>query len=326
MAIALRPHTVRAVLTETAPTLPPPRGAAVRWVGSARASVLDAQSGRGRRRRWVYAAAGDEDGMVGAAVVDIGLFGLGTAFAFAHGPQGTVRWDAGPGRGGQVGGLDGTARVARAGGTVELDPDRLSLDVPVEGGRLRAAIDLDGSAPVSLLTPTPHGGWNATTKAAGHRAVGTVDGPAGSWRLDGGAWTDATDGRQDHHTTWRWAAGAGRSRDGLHRVGLQASTGMNALGPGEDLVWWDDRPMPVTLDELAPVRPGAFDGPWRCAGDGWELQLQPAGVRAADEGLGPIRSRYVQPLGTWSGTLPGPDGEPVPVELSGVAEDHEARW
>lgn len=317
---------MRCVLTDHAPTQPPPAGAALRWIGGAAGDVLAEQPGRGRRRRWVYVAAGDESCTVGAAVVDVGVLGLGTAFAFATGPWGILRWDAGPGRAGQVGGLSGTGSVRRAGGRVDVTPTSLDVDVPVEGGRLVAQVTLGRGAPVSLLTPTPAGGWNATTKRAGEPATGTLHTPHGTHELDGGAWADATDGRQDRHTTWRWAAGAGRSTDGTMRVGLQASTGMNALGPGEDVVWWDDVPAPLDVRTLAPVTEGAFDGPWRIGGDGWSLELQPAGVRAADEGLGPIRSRYSQPVGTWRGTLPGPGGDPVPVWLAGVAEDHEARW
>jgi len=298
----------------------------VRWAGRAGEQLLQAQSTRGRRRRWVYAAAGDEHGVVGAAVVDVGLLGFGTAFAFASGPDGVVTWDAGPGRAGRVGGLDGCANVKRAGGVVEISAAHLRIDVPVAHGRLQAAVDLAAAAPVSLLTPTPDGGWNATTKAAGHAAAGRVRLPDRTWDLDGGAWTDATDGRQDRHTTWRWAAGAGRSQEEDTSVGLQASTGMNALGPGEDLVWWDGEPSPLAVGALGPVVAGAFDGPWELTGDGWSLRLEPQGVRAADEGLGPLRSRYSQPVGTWHGTLPGPDGDPVPVRLAGVAEDHEARW
>lgn len=298
----------------------------MRWTGTLSRELLSAQPRRGRRRRWVYAAAGDEHGSVGAAVVDIGVLGLGTAFAFATDPQGILRWDAGPGRSGAVDGVVGTAQVQRRGGSVEVSRHGLAVDVPVDGGRLRARLALGPPAPVSLLTPTPRGGWNATTKAAGHTASGVVELPHGTRHLEGAAWTDATEGRQDRHTTWRWAAGAGRSQDGGRRVGMQASTGMNALGPGEDLVWWDDEPVALDVQRLEPEQRGAFAGRWRCAGDGWSLQLAPQGVRAAEEGLGPIRSRYVQPVGTWRGTLPGPDGEPVSVWLAGVAEDHEARW
>lgn len=297
----------------------------MRWVGTAGTGLLAAQHRKGRRRRWVYAAAGDEHVLVGAAVVHVGVLGLGTAFAFAVTPDGVHTWDAGPGRAGDVGGLRGTASVARAGGRVVIGERRFEVDVPVDGGRLAAAVDLAAASPVTLVTPTPRGGWNATTKAAGHAGVGEVVVPGGTHSLDGGAWTDATEGRQDAHTTWRWAAGAGLAGDG-RRVGLHASTGMNAAGPGEDLVWWDGVAAPLDVTTLAPTDGAGPDQAWQLAGQGWALELDVAGVRAADEGLGPIRSRYAQPMGTWRGTLPDPEGRPVAVTLAGVAEDHEARW
>lgn len=315
-----------AVLATSPPPTPLPAGAAQRWRGAAPAGLLETQSRRGRRRRWVYAAAGDEDVVVGAAVVHVGVLGLGTAFAFASTPTRTWTWDAGPGRAGDVGGLTGHATVQRDDARIAITPTRLELEVPVDGGRVSAGVDLAPASPVTLVTATPRGGWNATTKAAGHAGTGTVQLPNGTHELTGMGWSDSTDGRQDARTRWRWAAGAGRSTDGHHVVGLQASTGMNALGPGEDLVWWDGAPVPLDVHHLAPVAQGAFRGVWRLAGDDWEVRLTPWGVRAADEGLGPIRSRYVQPVGRWQGTLPGPDGTPVDVVMRGVAEDHEARW
>lgn len=56
------------------------------------------------------------------------------------------------------------------------------------------------------------------------------------------------------------------------------------------------------------------------------LDVSPVGVRQADENLVLVRSRYVQPIGRFHGTLPGPDGEAVAVSLVGVTEDHEAVW
>lgn len=301
----------------------PAAGSSARWVGAALPAHLREQPATGRRRRWVYAAAGDEQVVVGAAVVDVGLGGLGTAFAFALDDAGLHLWEPGPGRAGVLGGLDRWARLERRDAVVLLWPDGgLELDVPVDGGRLVARLSTGTTAsPVSLVTPTPGGGWNATTKTAGHRLTGTVTTPAGSRDVaDAGGWQDATDGRQDATTTWRWAAGAGRDEHG-RAVGLQASTGMNGLGPGEDVVWFDGHPRSLEVARLDDR-----DGPWRLAGDGWSLELDTAGARVADEGLGPVSSRYRQPVGTWHGTLPGPDGVAVAVRLQGVAEDHEARW
>lgn len=310
------------VLLTTRPTSPPPSGAACRWRGSLDDEVLAAQRRRGRQRQWVYVAVADAEVVVGAAVVDAGLFGLGTAFAFCMTQDQQWTWEPGLVRGVDVDGVAGEALLERDGARLELTPARLAFDVPL-GERCRVTMDLARGGPTSLVTPTPAGGWNATTKTAGHLAAGTVELDGTARDVEGVAWSDATRGRQDRHTTWRWAAGAGRSDDG-RRVGLQASTGMNAVGPGEDLAWWDDEPAPLDVVELAPE--GHPDGPWRVAGEGWSIALAPWGLRAATEGFGPLRSRYHQPVGTWTGTLPDPSGTPRQVTLRGVAEDHEARW
>ena len=200
----------------------------------------------------------------------------------------------------------------------------LDLDVPVEGGRLVASVAIEPDQPVVCVTPTPRGGWNATQKVAGERARVRVRTATTQVAVTGGAWRDWTLGAQDRDTTWRWAAAAGTAEDG-RRVGLNVSTGMNGAGAGEDVVWWDGVPVPLRLDELGPA--GArMTGDWRLAGPDWALDVATVGARAADENLLLVRSRYVQPVGTFTGTLPDPAGRAVPVRLVGVTEDHVARW
>lgn len=303
------------------PPGPAPRGL---WAG-----VLDADpraGRRGRTRRWSYAAAGEPGLAVGAAVVDLGF--ASTSFAWALVDDRLLTWEA---RGlplvsARVGDHAATssrfhARSARV--VIGVD-GALDLDVPVDGGRLRATSTVVPGTPAVCVTPTPRGGWNATQKAAGERADLVVATPTGERRATAaGTWRDWTLGAQDRHTTWRWAAGAGTTADG-HRVGLNLSTGMNGV-VGEDVVWWDDQPHGLTVDTLAPVD-GDARGAWRVAGPGWALDFASTAVREADEDLWLVRSRYVQPVGVFDGTLPGPDGAPVAVRLVGVTEDHEATW
>ncbi|MFP5308554.1 MAG: DUF2804 family protein [Actinomycetes bacterium] len=283
---------------------------------------------RGRVRRWCYAAAGDPDGvLVGAAVVSLGL--VGTAFAFVHADGRTTTWERRlPGRVVAVGRTPAAgARAVWRGSTVAIDGDGgLHLDLDTEAGRVRATVEVPvPGTPATLTTATAAGGWNRTEKAAGHPARGVVEVDGVRRDLDGGGWRDWTAGRQDRHTVWRWAAGAGTSADG-RRVGLNVSTGMNALADGEDVVWWDGVPHALDVTGLAPAVATDPAGAWVVGGPGWELVLEPWGVRAADEDLRVVRSRYVQPLGVLRGTLPGPDGQPVGVRLTGVTEDHEATW
>lgn len=283
--------------------------------------------GRGRVRRWMYAAAGDGTAAVGAAIVDIGV--AGTVFAWALLEDELVRWETRRllAAGCVVGRSSGTgASFSGGGATVVIGGEgSLRIDVPTgDHGRLRAQVRTGAVTPAVLTTPTPEGGWNATEKAAGYTAVGRIAAGGRSRRLDGGGWRDWTTGRQDRRTTWRWAAGAGRSRVGAARVGLNVSTGMNAAAAGEDVVWWDGVPYALAVDHLGPE--GDPAGTWTVRGPGWSLRFAVAAVRAAEEGFGPLRSSYIQPIGRFTGTLPAPDGDPTAVEVTGVTETHLARW
>lgn len=285
----------------------------------------------GRVRRWSYAAAGDEAVQVGAAVVDVG-FGA-NAFVWCCAERQVWTWERTVigGRGVTVPthpAASGSALVDDA--SLAIGPrGELRIDVPVAGigevqgaGRLTADISTDVATPAVCATGTAGGGWNVTQKTAGYDARGTVTLGRRRWDLQGGGWSDWTAGRQDRRTVWRWAAGAGAT--GGHAVGFNVSTGMNAAADGEDVVWWDRVPYSLELTSLEPV--DATDGPWRLTGPGWDLHFEPAAVRSADENLWLVRSRYVQPIGRFVGTLPGPDGDAVPIDIVGVTEDHHARW
>ena len=55
--------------------------------------------------------------------------------------------------------------------------------------------------------------------------------------------------------------------------------------------------------------------------------LKNAWTRFEEEGILIVaKSRYVQPIGTFSGTLRLPGGEVAVADLVGVTEDHAARW
>lgn len=285
---------------------------------------------RGRRRRWCYAAAGGGQVAIGAAVVDLGP--AGTVFVWASVEGHTVAWSRKVllGRGTNLAPTPQDGASYRGGGArVAITPSGgIEVDVPLPGGaRLVADIAAPTNAavtPAVLATATPRGGWNVTQKAAGYGVSGRITLDGRNHLLEGHGWRDWTAGRQDRRTRWRWAAGGGRATDGT-RVGFNVSTGMNAAGAGEDVVWWDGRPHRLEVTTLGPVG-DELAGPWVVQGPGWSLQLSPWGVRAADENVVLLRSRYVQPIGRLRGTLPGPDGGPVEIEAVGVTEDHQATW
>ena len=313
-----------------APLVPGPVGAATdlptgQWAGGLGLDVAVLGPRRGRLRRWSYVAASDDEVAAGAAIVDLGY--TVASFVWICRAGHVLQWERKglPGRHGRVpttvGAGDAWFRAGRD--EVRVSPDgALHAEVGGRAGRLTIDLAVRPDTPALIVVPTAGGGWNATQKVAGESASGTVTTP--SWRhdLSGGAWRDYTVGRQDRDTRWRWAAGAGRTEDG--RVGINVSTGMNEHAPGENLVWWDGTPYALPLDRLEPI--GSFDGPWALSGPDWSLAFVPEGVRGADENLLVVRSQYVQPIGTFRGTLPGPDGRPRTVTLHGVTEDHRARW
>jgi hypothetical protein len=322
------------------PTLRTPEGALLRgrWAGQLGHDPLTLGPRRGRSRRWCYAAAGDADASAGAAVVVLGP--LAVTFAWAQLEGRTLTWERRVPlrRGAWVARTPGggAGAISDAGRVVIGGDGALEVDVPIDTAehpgvdRLRVSVEVvrDGR-PVVLVTETPTGGWNCTQKAAGTSVRGSL-------RLGGtdtlhrfgpsaGGWRDWTSGRQDRTTVWRWAAGAGTSADG-HRVGINLSSGMNARAEGEDLVWWDGVPYALPAHTLRPVSESEPEAGWEVAGPGWALSFAAVGVRAKHEKLPLVTSRYVQPIGRFEGTLPGPDGEPREVTLTGVTEDHLAIW
>lgn len=275
----------------------------------------------GRVRRWRYAAAAGDGVGVGAAVADLGY--VGAAFAWAYLEGALLTWEARSllGRAVEVG--DEPSQPAawrRRDEVVSLgDGGEIVLDVPVEGGRLVAQFGVGPTWPVTLITRTHGGGWNVTEKAAGYAVRGNVAGAGSNVAVAGWGWRDWTVGRQDRRTQWLWAAGAGSV--GAREVGFNVSTGMNGEGDGENVVWWDRRPVPLVVDRF-----DRGSRKWVLSGPSWALTFEPLATRAADERVGPFVSRYLQPFGRFRGTLPGPDSGLVEVELDGVTESHVARW
>ncbi len=301
------------------------------WAGPLLQGALPRVPGRGRVRRWSYAAAATPDGhlAVGAAVVDLGLVGTSFVWLFWEGRVAT--WERRLlGGGFEVGQLPGEdARARRRADRVTLSGNGGMMLALERLGALPLHVDLTAEAPCPVVcsTPTPQGGHNVTQKAAGYPVTGQVAHGDDLRDLVGFGWADWTAGRQDRQTTWRWAAGAGTSADG-RAVGLNASTGMNAVGPGEDVAWVDGTPIPLSVERLAPVDEDHLDGAWVVQGaDGLDLRFEPSGHRSARENLVVVRSAYVQPIGNFRGTIPGPGGSIVEIAaMPGVTEDHEAVW
>jgi len=125
---------------------------------------------------------------------------------------------------------------------------------------------------------------------------------------------DETAGYHARHTSWLWSAGVGRGGGG-ERVGWNLVTGVNDGPAGsERTVWVDGEPVGVPPSDFASDLARV---------DGLSFDEWPDSARVDDTNLLVFKSRYRQPFGAFSGTLP--NGLAL-AEGWGVMESHEVVW
>ena len=131
------------------------------------------------------------------------------------------------------------------------------------------------------------------------------------------AFIDESAGYHDRHTAWKWSAGNGLTRDG-RTVAWNLVTGVHdAPVNSERTVWVDGNPSEVGPVAFAP------DLSQVTFAEGGSLEFTEWSAREEDMNILLMRSRYRQPFGTFSGTLPGG------IELAqgyGVMEEHDVHW
>ncbi len=241
-------------------------------------------------------------------------------------PDGRLRERTTIGRGGVR--IDGSQVRVDARG-VRIDGSQVRVDargVRIDGSQVRVdargvRIELELQEGPGVETASPIGERDAyiwTSKQAGVPVRGTVAVDGVELSLDGeDAFIDDSAGYHARHTAWKWSAGLGRTADG-RRVGWNLVTGIHdAAGASERSLWIDGEPReigPVTFsDDLSGV---AF-------GDGCALGFSEWSAREANTNALLVRSRYRQPFGTFTGSLPG--GLQL-AEGFGVMEDHDVWW
>ncbi len=268
----------------------PARGAEVRRLGLALPPArMPLRMGTRPLKRWRYVGVYTPELML--CVGDARIGGI---------PQ---RWWAVALPGGQ---LHERTTVARGGVIVE--PGRVSVRAP--GVTTDLALD---DAP-AVETASPAGDsyiWTAKRANVGVRGTVTVDGA--EHRIDAPAgFIDESAGYHPRYTAWRWSAGVGRLADG-RAVGWNLVDGIHdSPRDSERTVWVDSEPHEVGPAEFAPDL-SSVGG----------LGFSAWSAREENRNLLLLRSRYRQPFGTFTGSLPG--GEEL-AEGFGVMEEHEAWW
>ena len=198
-------------------------------------------------------------------------------------------------------------------GGVRLDGSRVTIDA--DG--IRADLLVEEGGGVESVNPHPlgsDGGYVWTRKQAGVPVRGWVELDGRRHEVDGLGVVDETAGYHARSTSWLWSAGVGRGAGG-ERVGWNLVTGVND-GPtaSERTVWVDGEPVEVGPVEFAPDL--------SCVGD-LEFREWPDSARVDDTNVLLFASRYRQPFGEFSGTLP--NGLEL-AEGYGVMESHVVTW
>jgi hypothetical protein len=281
-------------------------------------------------KRWQYVFLATPEMMLALAVIDCGYLASGICAVFDRGSRrllvddnpvlpplcAQVGEEPADGMSARLLGPRIHARLQRAGGRISVQASWAHADVDL-------LLDAAGAPPpITAVAPVgPAGRFDVTQKTVLVPAEGEVRVANVRFPVKGElAGLDYTHGLLARETSWRWAFASGRA--GPRLVAFNFSDGF-LQGEGENVVWIDGEPRAV-----GPVRfgfqPGEPLGAWRLqTADGRvDLGFQPEGFRAQTVDLKLIRSRYLQPLGTFSGKIDGVEVDGLP----GVTEDHEARW
>lgn len=214
-------------------------------------------------------------------------------------------WDRGAGRL-----LERTTR--RAGG-MTMAPGR--VDVRAPGVTIAIAFQ-EGDG---VETVTPYDGayaWTAKQAPLPAHVVVEIDGKRRE--LEALALIDDSAGYHPRRVSWRWCAGVGADEQGAP-LAWNLVTGIHDSATESERTIW----VAGTPSEVGPVT-FAADLSSVAFAEGAVLDFAAEAERAKEDALPPFfRSSYVQPFGTFGGTLPG--GVRV-AEGFGVMERHEVLW
>lgn len=309
------------------------------------------------RKRWVYAVVAKPPVLVAACVVDLGY--SATAFAFAYdskqrrmladvsaiGLRASVSDTAQEGCDASFGSraLDvsvrrpvgsSSYRLRVRSGALEVDAQLDSANAPpsltaasrlderrVSTTEKRALLRVTGSA--RIAPQKKNFGGNGSV---GGSALGVV-GKAGGIVHDLGGGVggyDYTHGLLPRRTRWNWAFLLGTTDQGepiaLNLVeGFMGEAECGAFTRGETLPLTEGR---FAFDAKTPLAPWSV-----CTADGTtSLSFSPGAAHIEKKNLLVVRSRFIQPVGTFSGTI-GLGSRKVSVSHAlGVVEDQDVLW
>jgi hypothetical protein len=269
------------------------------------------------RKRWRYVGAFGDELLLCAARINVGP--LGQTFWAIWDRTERRLWERTatlmPGARGDVWteGREGDGLVLHS--ADEGSVVRIEAKHP-EAGEVRAFLRFGTAKWVEAVCPTTDGQYVWTRKRVDVPVECDVRIAGRRIQTEARGVEDESEGYHPHHTVWSWSAGVGKATDG-RSVGWNLVSGINDPPElSERGIWVDGEPTepgPVGFDGLEAIR---FD-------EGSRLDFAGECERQREESRFGVRYTYRQPLGAFSGTLPG--GITLTSGL-GVMEHHDAHW
>jgi hypothetical protein len=289
-----------------------------------------------RRKRWMYVCAAHESLWVAAAVVDLGYAGNAFVLVYDAAERRMLARHTAIGLPGAFDVNDRAGeghrsrfRAPRAAFVLERDlgTSAYTLHVRAPHVQLDARMDArEAPPPITAIAKIDGGVVDVTQKRALLQVRGEVAVQGRQVTLDGAlGGYDHTSGLLARRTSWKWAFAMGRAKTG-EKVALNLVQGF--VGEPECALWIDDA--------LVPLGEGRFEhakddplAPWRLrtADGAVDLAFSPGGLHADRTNLGVVRSRFVQPVGSYRGRVQLPGRAPIEIEnMLGVTEDQDVVW
>ena len=280
-----------------------------------------------RQKRWVYLAIATDDIWIALAIVRTGY--AATAFGFAYdlraksmledcsviGIRAHVANDAH---------ADGSLARFHAGSSrVAFNREGSALRAYARIGtmQLDAVLDTRGCPELAVIADLGAGRWDATEKQAlvpvrGEGRVGSrvvsFDGARAGW--------DYTHGFLPRRTKWRWAFAIGRASTG-EAIALNLCAGF--VGGAECAIFIDGNVFLLVEPRITFEDPL---GAWLVRGRGLDLRFVPGAMHVESTNLILVRSRFLQPVGVFTGTIELGHRSVALVDVPGVVEDQDVLW
>jgi hypothetical protein len=289
---------------------------------------------RFHHKRWHYVGLGNARCFIGLAIVDIGWTNTAFVYVFDRDTRQLLvdaSCDGIPGWTASVSDkpLQGACSWFRFKGMdLRLESTAAGqLLVTARVGRsleLQATVStLPGAQAMTAIGPMGEGGCaHSTVKSTALQVQGHVQVQGQTISLDDAcASFDYSNGLLARSTQWRWAS--------AHSPEIGFNLQQGYFGTQENVLWVQGTPYRLgaanfDFDPQQPLKP------WHIQTDDGLLDLHfaPEGARQESKNLLVAASYYIQPVGTFSGTVrPFAHAPAIAVKgLLGVTEDHQSKW